>query len=354
MQFDLTKYAKERALKALGVFALFVLCAFSAVVSWSQTTQQFTGHVLDSTGAVIPTAQVVVHNQATGVDAKTFTTGSGDYTVTYLIPGTYDITVSKEGFETAKKTGILLDVDQTSTIDFQLSVGATSQVITVNANAAQIELSKADTGEIIDNELIQEAPLDGRNPFTLFDLSPGTHDFSSAQYPRPFDNVTGNQLVNGSFQPSQSSVDGVGNDAGDLGRTAFTPSVDVVGEYKIVMNAYDASYGHSGGSAVDVSLKSGNNKFHGTADLFARRQWLDTRDWQSGYYNNPKVPHRRSQESFVVDGPVVIPHLVDGRNKLFFVASYERMRDILPNPSYNNYSVPNPAWVTGDFSTATY
>jgi hypothetical protein len=337
-------------------YIVHVLCA----VSWSQATQQFTGHVLDSAGAVIPGAQVVVHNQATGVDTRTTTTNSGDYTVTYLIPGTYDITVSKQSFRTEKKTDILLNVDQTSTIDFQLIVGTATETVTVNASETQIELSKADNGEIIDNERIQEAPLDGRNPFTLFNLSAGSHDFSSSQYPRPFDNVTGNQLVNGSMQPSQTNVDGVGNDAGDLGRTAFVPSVDTVQEYKIVLNAYDASYGRSGGSAVDVSMKSGTNKFHGTADYYARRQWLDTFDYQTKYNaiqssSTPaKTPHRRSQESFVVDGPVVIPHLVNGRNKLFFVASYERMRDILPNPAYNHYSVPNPAWVTGDFSTATY
>ena len=360
MQYDLMKFAKQKAWKAFVTFTLSLLCAFSAVVSWSQTTQQFTGHVLDSAGAVIPAAQVIVHNQATGVDIKTVTTSSGDYTVTYLPPGTYDITVSKAGFKTEKKTDILLNVDQTSTINFQLDVGATTVEITVNASETQIELSKADNGEIIDNERIQDAPLDGRNPYGLFDLSPGTHDFSSAQYPRPFDNVTGNQLVNGSFQPSQQNIDGASNEAADLGRTAFTPSVDVVQEYKIVLNAYDASYGRSGGSAVDVSIKSGSNKFHGTADYYARRQWLDTFDFGTKYNafssDTPavKLGHRRSQESFVVDGPVVIPHLVNGKNKLFFVASYERMRDILPNPGYNHYSVPNPAWVTGDFSTATY
>ena len=230
----------------------------------------------------------------------------------------------------------------------------------MNASETQIELSKADNGEIIDSELIQEAPLDGRNPYSLFVLSPGSHDFSSVQYPRPFDNITGNQIVNGSSQDSQQNIDGASNDAADLGRTAFTPSVDVVQEYKIVLNAYDASYGRSGGSAVDVSIKSGSNKFHGTADYYARRQWLDTFDFGTKYNafssDTPavKLGHRRSQESFVVDGPVVIPHLVNGKNKLFFVASYERMRDILPNPGYNHYSVPNPAWVTGDFSTATY
>jgi hypothetical protein len=354
MQQELRKFGKQKAWKALGVLALCLSCAFSAAVGWSQATQQFTGHVLDSTGAVIPAAQVVVHNQATGVDVKTVTTNSGDYTVTYLIPGTYDITVSKEGFATEKKTDILLNTDQSSTIDFQLGIGATSQVVTVNASASQIEASKSDIGEIIDNSRIEELPLDARNPYDLFALSPGTHDFSSSQYPRQFDNVTGNQIVNGSTQPSQNNIDGIGNDAWDTGRTAYTPAEDVVQEYKIVLNAYDASYGHSGGSAIDLSLKSGTNKLHGSGDFFMRRRWLDTEDFQSKYNDDPKLQHKRDQMAFVVNGPVLIPHLIDGRNKLFFLASYERMRDILPNPSYNNYSVPNPDWVTGDFSTATY
>ena len=354
MRYGSMEYARRQGWKALGAFVLSVLCAFSAVVSWSQATQQFTGHVVDPTGAVIPAAQVVVHNQATGVDVKTATTSSGAYTVTYLIPGTYDITVSKESFKTEKKTDILLDTDQTSTIDFQLSIGAATEVVSVNASATQIELSKSDRGEIIDNDRIEEMPLDARNPYNLFDLSPGTFDFSQSQYPRPFDNVTGNQIVNGSIQPSQNNIDGIGNDAWDAGRTAYTPNEDVVQEYKVVLNAYDASYGHSGGSAVDVSLKSGTNKLHGSGDYFMRRSWLDTEDFQSNYNDQPKLQHKRDQYAFTVEGPVVIPHLIDGRNRLFFVASYENLHDILPNPSYNNYSVPNPAWVTGDFSTATY
>src|ERR1019366_8883263 len=109
MQHKLMKFAKQKAWKALGVFALCVLCVFSAAVAWSQTTQQFTGTVVDSTGAVIQEAQVVVHNQATGVDTKTVTTSSGAYTVTYLIPGTYNITISRDGFKAERKTDILLN-----------------------------------------------------------------------------------------------------------------------------------------------------------------------------------------------------------------------------------------------------
>src|ERR1035437_2836727 len=136
------QYANRKAAKALWGLVLSILCMSSAIVSWAQTTQQFTGTVVDSTGAVIPAAQVVVHNQATGVDNKAVTTSSGAYTVTYLIPGTYNITVSKAGFATAVKTDILLNVDQTSAIDFQLQVGATSQVVSVNASEAQIESTK--------------------------------------------------------------------------------------------------------------------------------------------------------------------------------------------------------------------
>ena len=154
MQVDRIRSARRRiGTQMFGLMLSVLLLAFGGI-GWSQATQQFTGTVVDSTGAVIPEAQVVVHNQATGVDTKTVTTSSGAYTVTYLIPGTYDISVSKEGFATAQKTDILLNIDQTSTIDFKLEVGATSQVVTVNASATQIELSKSDRGEIIDNERV--------------------------------------------------------------------------------------------------------------------------------------------------------------------------------------------------------
>ena len=348
------QFANQLRAKALWGFLLLTLCMFSVTVSWSQATQQFTGQVVDPTGAVIPGAQVIVHNQATGVDTKTVSTSTGAYTVPYLIPGVYDITVSRDGFSTAKKTDIRLNVAQTSTIDFTLQVGASSQVITVNASNTQIELSKSDRGEIIDNERITEMPLDSRNPFGLFDLSPGTHDFSSSQYPRPFDNVTGNQYVNGSPQVSTTNVDGLGNDTADAGRAGYVPSVDTVQEFKIVLNAYDASYGHSGGSSVDVSLKSGTNKLHGSAYEYMRRTWLDTKDFQSNYNDSPKAQHKRDQYGFEVDGPVLIPHLYNGKDKLFFMGAYEKMKDILPNPSYNTYSIPNPTWLTGDFSGATY
>jgi len=108
--------------------------------------------------------------------------------------------------------------------------------------------------------------------------------------------------VNGSVQVSQTNIDGVGNDASDTGRAAFVPSVDVVQEFKIVLNAYDASYGHSGGSAVDLSLKSGTNKLHGSADEFMRRTWLDDGQWQNKYNDSTPLWLRTSAINLVRGG----------------------------------------------------
>ncbi len=335
--------------------AVLLLGILQVGTARAQATQQFTGHVLDSTGALVPYADVVVHNQGTGVDVRTATTSSGVYTVTYLDPGSYTVTVSKKGFKIEQKTDVVLNVDQTSTLDFALSPGSETETITVRADeAAQVELSKSDRGEIIDGKRIEELPLDGRNPLDLFSLSPGTHDFSNSQYPRPFDAVTDNQYANGSPQQGAINLDGITNDTGG-GNTGFVPSVDVVQQFKVVLNAYDASYGHAGGSAIDLALKSGGNKFHGTVYEFARRSWLDDTPWQTKYNGSTAKPqHKRDQYGFEAEGPVIIPRLYNGKDKLFYVLSYEQMNEILPNPSGNTFSLPNPAWLTGDFSTATY
>ena len=189
--------AKVLSFGALVAVVLF-LSMFLTVASQGQATQQFTGHVTDIQGAVVPGAEVVVHNQGTGVEAKAVTTSAGAYTVPYLQPGIYSITVNRAGFRTETKTNIRLDIEQTSTIDFPLTAGGVSETVTVDASSAQIELSKADRGEVLDAERVAELPLDSRNPYQLFSLSPGVHDFSSSQYPRPFDDVTDNMYANGS------------------------------------------------------------------------------------------------------------------------------------------------------------
>jgi Carboxypeptidase regulatory-like domain len=363
MQFTARSNARW---KVLGCLFMCLLLTFSVSASWAQTTQQFTGHVLDSTGAAAPKALVVIHNQETGVDTKSTTTDVGVYTVPYLQPGTYTITASKDGFKTEEKTDIQLNIDQTSTIDFHLAVGAASEVVTVNSNSTQIELSKSDRGEIFDSERVNELPLDGRNPYELFTLSPGVHDFSNPAFPRPFDNVTNNFYANGAAQQPSLSLGGISNDTGQSSQAGYStnpglvPSVDAVQEFKVVLGAEDASYGRGGASSIDVALKSGTNQFHGILDYYKRGTWLDTYAWDNKWnalsqdLAPTKNQHNRNQFSLEFDGPVEIPHLFNGKHKLFFTASYEEMLEVLPSNGYSFYSIPNPDWVNGDFSSAQY
>ena len=215
--------------------------------------QQFEGHVTDPSGASIPGASVTIHDEATGVDVVVKTTGAGDYTAPYLKPGTYTITATLAGFKEVSKTHIHLDVDQTSKMDFLLPPGDVSETVSVNADAVQIELSKADRGEVIDNERIEEEPSNGRQILDLFALSPGAIQGNSPQYTRQQDNVSQNLQANGvSINAVAENIDGATNDnAGNY--MGYNPPLDSVGSFKVVLNAYDASYGRSAGAARHLS-----------------------------------------------------------------------------------------------------
>ncbi len=341
-------------------FALLILGTVLGRPAIAQGTQQFMGRVADASGAVIPGATVTVHNEETGIDVVLKATSVGDYTAPYLKPGNYTISASMTGFQEVNKTHIHLDIDQTSRIDFSLPVGEATTTVTVVSDAQQIDFTKGDRGEIIDGERVQELPLDGRNPFMLFGLSPGTHNFESLQYQRPFDLVTHQLYANGSPQVAELNIDGVTNEAGGTsGAAGYVPSVDVLGEYKVVLNPYDASYSHGGGNSIDLSLKSGSNAFHGTAGYFYRRSWLDAVPWSNKYSaslngTTPLKPqHKRDQFSVEGSGPVTIPHLYNGKDKLFYVVAYEELKDLLPSSTVTE-SIPNPAWSNGDFSTAQF
>jgi hypothetical protein len=159
-----------------ALVAVFLCLAAGSRPAAAQSGQQFVGHVEDTSHLSIVGATVTIHNEDTGEDTVAKTTGAGDYTVPYLKAGTYTITTVKAGFKEVSETHISLRVDQTSKIDFTLPVGTVSETVTVSSDQdAQIELSKADRGEVIGNERIEEMPSDGRNYQTLFALSPGTN-----------------------------------------------------------------------------------------------------------------------------------------------------------------------------------
>jgi len=352
---------------------LFFLLLVLLLSTGFLTAQEFTGRVTDPTGAVLPKAAVTAHNVDTNVNTKAVSTKSGDYTIPYLKAGNYTVSVEVKGFETEVHTGITLNVDETATVNFALKVGSSSETVTVNSDPL-IDFGKADAGEVVENTRVTELPLNGRDPGMLSLLTAGVNwNQNNTQYQRPFDDTQDNLAINGGGSGNtELMLDGVSNEASSIksigsnsgnAHIAYVPPVDSVQEFKIVTNAYDAQFGHNSGGVEDVILKSGTNKIHGDVYEYARRTFLDANTWQNDYKITNALPgtnvssfstqkHKLDQYGFELDGPVVIPKLYNGRDKSFFTTQYENWNELQPNTITE--SVPDPAWLTGDFRNLTY
>ncbi len=330
--------------------------------------QEFTGHVTDSMGAGIPRVVVIAHNLDTGVNTPTTTTEAGDYTIPYLIPGNYSISVEAPGFEKGVHTGIVLQLAQTSTVNFTLKVGLATATVTVNADTL-LDIGKADTGEDIETERVTELPLNGGDPGMLTTLSAGVIWTGSLQWQRPFDDTQMNTSINGGQAGYIAlMLDGVANSASPINNVGqslilYVAPVDTVQEFKIITNPFDGEYGLTAGGVEDVELKSGTNTLHGTIYDNARRTFLDANTWSDDWYIHTATPGTNlapyatpqmswNQYGAELDGPIIFPKIYNGRNKSFFTLAYEKFGEIQPGTLTT--SVPQAGWADGNFTNLTY
>jgi hypothetical protein len=334
--------------------------------------QQFTGRVTDKTGAMIPNVTITVHNNGTNVNLRTVTTSAGSYTIPYLTPGSYTVTAEVPGFEKSVHTGIILQVGQTSTVNFVMQVGGGSETVTVNADTL-LDMQKADIGAVVENTRVTELPLNGRDPYMLSILNAGVIWTGSIQWQRPFDDTQENLSINGSWSGyNELMLDRVSNEAAATNNTgnskvAYIAPVDSVQEFRIITNPYDALYGRTMGGVIDSTLKSGTNKLHGDMYEFARRTWLDANTWQNNWIiaraigtdneasyrqTYAREQHKLDQYGAELDGPVRLPWLYNGKDKTFFLLQYENWNEKVPNSLIT--SVPDSTWASGDFSNLTW
>ncbi len=316
-----------------------------APLSFGQTAQ-VTGRVTDSTGAVVPGVAITVTNVATGVDRKAATNEAGYYTVPLLPPGEYRMALRQQGFKPITRSGIILEVDQRAELNFTLEVGALSEQIEVTAAAVQLNTVEASQGQVIENQRIVELPLNGRNYNELALLSAGT-----------VQPLAGSRLVgfsSGGMRNSQNNfiLDGVDNNgvelAGAQRRSEMVqPSIDAIQEFKVQTNAYAAEYGRAMGSVVNVTTRSGTNALHGTLFEFLRNEKLDAKNFFDPP-EKPKPTFKRNQYGFSVGGPVFIPKLLDGRNKVFFFGDYEGSKRRESSTTLS--TIPTLKMRGGDFS----
>lgn len=335
----------------LSIACLFVL--FISIIS--AHSQDFratiTGRVADSTNAAVPNAPVTVKNTGTNETLTITTSADGYYKAPFLRPGTYTVTVETTGFKKAIVSDITLVISQAATINVTLEAGNISEQVTIQGEENQIETANADRGGVIDRQKVLELPLNARNPFMLGQLTAGVTFNGASIWQRPFDNgAIAEWSINGSqARGNEFLLDGAPNNSQAGGNNiAYVPPVDAVQEFKIMTNTYDAQYGKTTGGIINVSLKSGTNSFHGSLYEFLRRESLDATDFRDNAYGRPKSSHYLDQYGGLIDGPVWIPKIYNGKDKTFFMFNYEGYREGIPSPLI--LSVPTPEMFNGDFS----
>jgi hypothetical protein len=355
-------------MKRHSVQILLYLCVLSVTTLGQEFRATVTGRVTDPSRAVVPNATVLVRNIQTNEAVSVNTNSEGVYNAPFLRPGVYSITVEAPGFKKYIRDRQELQVGQTATIDVLLDVGATTETVTITGEAALLEETKADRGNVIENRRIVELPLNARNPFMLSTLTPGITYNGPAIYQRPFDNgAIADWSINGGLNRSNEFLlDGAPNNSIQGGNNiAYVPPVDAVGEFKIITNSYDAQYGRTAGGVVNVQIKSGGNQYHGSLYEFYRRNWLDSNYLFSNARGIPagrfraadgtlvKAEHFLDQYGGQIDGPVWLPKSIfgpaayDGRDRTFFLFNYEGYREGTPNPGI--VTVPTEEFLRGDF-----
>jgi hypothetical protein len=336
---------RKTLLSAL-LLSLFLLPAFP------QTFGGITGEVRDASGASIPGATVTATNTATNAVRTTATNETGLYAFPSLIPGTYRVRVEASGFKAATRTDIGLQVQQLARIDFAMEVGQVSEAIEVKANAALLATEDATVGTVIENKRIVELPLNGRNFLQLVALSPNvTFGFATpGQVGGRQGGDRGNQNISlmgmrGTW--NRFTLDGVENTDVNFNLYVVLPSIDALQEFKVQSGIYPAEFGRAA-SQINVSTKPGGNTFHGALFEFLRNDKLDAKQYDFIGTSPAKSPFKYNQYGFTLGGPVLIPKILNGRDKLFFMANYEGFRQ--RTRGYGLYTTPTAAMRGGDFS----
>lgn len=303
------------------------------------------GTVTDPSNAPIPGATVKAIKEDTNVSRETQSNQAGRYTLVGLEPGTYTVVINADGFQSHRRTGIILLTGDKLNMNFPLEVGTVTQEITVVGEQELITTATASRGLVFDPVKMQEIPLNGRQAFMLMRLSPGVmftqRTFGSTGFSgtRAWD-VNGNFTINGGRTGTNQFLLN-GAPISTQGAFNMAPNVEAVQEMKIMVNTYDSQYGRSGGGHVSTTLKSGSNEWHGTVFDFWRNRVLDANTRQNNALGSPRGFRNQHQFGGTIGGPV-------RKDKDFVFFSFEGWRERVPFPS--NVSVPPMEIRGGDFS----
>jgi Carboxypeptidase regulatory-like domain len=353
----LPKYTARGVLAlAIGLAAALTILQPVAHAQTQAFSASLTGVVHDSSDAAVPGAKVTLASPEKGI-ARMFTTDAeGRYSFALLPPATYTLTVEASGLSTYKQEGIVLTAGQASSQSVTLQVGQVKSEITVSALETPIlAADNANVSSDLNQQQIDQLPVDFRSAFGLVMLNSSVNNASQFQVVNGGgQSGTADQDISflnfggGYFGTSAYLLDGHWDTAADWGGVIYVPSMEAVEEAKIQTNSFTAEYGWSTGNVYNVVTKSGSSSLHGDVFEFLRNSDLDANFFFNDAHGVPRTAFKRNQFGVAGGGPVYIPGLYKQRNKTFFFAYYEGLRQGTPGPVL--LTMPTAAEKSGDFS----
>jgi hypothetical protein len=333
---------------------LFVLSCFllASQVAFGQTFGSIGGDTRDATGAVVAGATVTAVNAGTNASRTVMTNEAGAYSFPSLPPGTYTVKVEKVGFKSVVRNQIELQVQLAARVDFELQVGQVNESIEVSADAALLVTDNATVGTVIENKRIVELPLNGRNYLQLVSLAPNvsTGFSSQGQAGARQGGIRASQTISVAGQRTNFNhytLDGVENTDPNFNTFVVMPSIDALQEFKVQTGVYPAEFGRQT-TQINVLTKSGTNQYHGTLFEFFRNDKMDANPYSFTAIRTTKDPFKWNQYGFTLGGPVRLPKIFNGKDKLFFMGNYEAYRK--RGNTTGLYSLAPVAVQGGDFS----
>jgi hypothetical protein len=336
--------------KGVPMTRLYAAVLFATVLSAQIEQGSFVGVVSDPQKSPVAGASVEFLSLDTNVKRSTVTNATGEYNSLPLQPGRYSITVRQPGFRerTAETT---LGVGQRLQLDFALEIGAVSEQVSVSANAATIETATSEIGQVRPSAEIRDLPLNTRNFTQLVQLAPGVLTGvggASGLLGYTSGRGTNGAVINGApVEDVTYIIDGINSVDTDAGVLIFFPPVDSIQEFKVQTSSAPAAFG-GGQGIINVIYKSGSNQLHGVAYEFLRNSAFDAKNYFDSPLN-PIPPFKLNQFGFNLGGPVYVPKLYNGRDKLFFFVDYEGKR-VRQAQTFLS-SVPTDAFRAGNFSS---
>ncbi|MCX6620967.1 MAG: TonB-dependent receptor, partial [Acidobacteria bacterium] len=333
--------------KCLLWLLVSILCVSSAYAQEVRAT--VTGTVTDPSGAAVVGATVNIANLSTGVAVSAKSNESGAFATPFLAPGKYEFSIEATGFKKYVRQDILLQAQDKLRLDVKMEVGEVTTSVTVAGETSQLQTETASRSQVLASEIIANLPTQGRNPFQIAWAASGVTKGSAWRYLRSFDigGTTGITINGGRSGQNEVLLDGISNVRAEW-TVISIPTTESLQEFKVQSATYDAQYGRTSGGVITMVTKGGGNAFHGTAfeyfqndKLNANQSELKQPQTAAGvfYPNGRKPPNHINQFGAQVSGPVIIPKLLNGKNRLFWMLSWESLRQRSADPGVVTFPI---------------